>query len=52
MALTYSSSDFGTLIIPGAYTRINVQTPATGLGVSGFLALIGEADEGRFDCLL
>jgi len=46
MALTYSSSDFGTLIIPGAYTRINVQTPATGLGVSGFLALIGEADEG------
>jgi len=46
MALTYSSTDFGTLIIPGAYTRINVQTPASGIGVAGFLALIGEADEG------
>ena len=46
MALTYSSSDFGTLIIPGAYTRLNVQTPASGIGVAGILALIGEADEG------
>lgn len=46
MAQIYSSSDFGTLIIPGAYTRINVQSPASGIGVAGFLAIVGEADEG------
>lgn len=46
MAQILSSSKFGTLIIPGAYTYIDVQTPASGIGVSGFLALVGEADEG------
>ena len=46
MANQYSSADFGTITVPGGYTRTVVQsTNAGGLQV-GILALVGEADEG------
>jgi hypothetical protein len=46
MAITVSDTAFGTIVIPGAYPRINVRTPATGLGAFGIVAIVGEADEG------
>ena len=46
MAITYTDSNFGTLIIPEAVSRINVQTPAAGLGTFGIVTIVGEADAG------
>lgn len=46
MAITVSDTAFGTIVIPGAYPRINVRTPATGLGAFGIVAIVGEADSG------
>jgi hypothetical protein len=46
MAITVSDTAFGTIVIPGAYPRINVRTPAAGLGAFGIVAIVGEADEG------
>ena len=39
-------TDAGTLIIPGAYSQIKVQTANSGLATSGVLMLVGEADAG------
>ena len=46
MAITAVDSAFGSIVIPGAYPRINVRTPATGLGAFGVVAIVGEADQG------
>ena len=49
MAQSYVT-DAGTLIIPGAYSSIKVQTANSGLAATGILMLIGEADAGpRFN---
>lgn len=49
MAQSYVT-DAGTLIIPGAYSSIKVETSAAGLATTGVLMLVGEADAGpRFD---
>lgn len=45
MALTYQGTE-GTLIIPGAYSSIKVQTDNSGLAATGVLMIIGEADAG------
>ena len=45
MAQSYVT-DSGTLIIPGAYPKINVQGSNSGLATSGVLMLVGEADQG------
>ena len=45
MAQSYTTSA-GTLIIPGAYSSIQVQTANSGLATTGVLMLIGEADAG------
>lgn len=43
-------TDAGTLIIPGAYPTIKVQTASSGLAATGVVMLVGEADAGpRFD---
>jgi len=39
-------TDQGTLIIPGGYPSIRVQTAASGLATSGVIMLVGEADQG------
>lgn len=39
-------TDAGTLIIPGAYSQITVQTATGGVAASGILMLVGEADAG------
>lgn len=39
-------TDAGTLIIPGAYSTIKVQTNNSGLATTGVLMLVGEADAG------
>jgi hypothetical protein len=46
MAIQISDAQFGSVVIPGAITRINVRTPATGLGAFGVVAIVGEADQG------
>ena len=46
MAITYVDSNFGTLVIPSAVARINVNTPASGLSAFGTVTIIGEADSG------
>lgn len=49
MAQSYVT-DAGTLIIPGAYSSIKVETSTSGLATTGVLMLVGEADAGpRFD---
>lgn len=49
MAQSYVT-DAGTLIIPGAYSSIKVETSASGLSTTGVLMLVGEAEAGpRFD---
>jgi hypothetical protein len=49
MAQSYIT-DAGTLIIPGAYSSIKVQTANSGLSSTGVLMLVGEADAGpRFN---
>ena len=45
MAQSYVT-DAGTLIIPGAYSSIKVQTSNSGLAATGILMLVGEADAG------
>jgi hypothetical protein len=45
MAQSYVT-DAGTLIIPGAYSSIKVQTANSGLAATGILMLVGEADAG------
>lgn len=45
MAQEYVTTS-GTLIIPGAYPTVQVQSSATGLSVNGVLMLVGEADAG------
>ena len=45
MAQSYVT-DAGTLIIPGAYSQIKVQTANSGLATTGVLMLVGEADAG------
>lgn len=45
MAQSYVT-DAGTLIIPGAYSQIKVQTANSGLATTGVLMLVGEADSG------
>ncbi len=45
MAQSYVTTA-GTLYIPGAYSQLQVAAQSSGLGVSGVLALIGEADQG------
>lgn len=43
-------TDAGTLIIPGAYSSIRVQSANSGLAATGILMLVGEADAGpRFN---
>lgn len=39
-------TDQGTLIIPGAYPSIKVETANSGLATTGVLMLVGEADSG------
>jgi hypothetical protein len=46
MAQKYQSADFGSITVPGAYTRTVVQSTNTGNLQVGILALVGEADEG------
>ncbi len=46
MAIQVNASGFGNLVIPGARTRTNIRTPATGLGVSGIVTIVGEASAG------
>lgn len=49
MAQAYVT-DSGTLIIPGAYPIIKVQTASSGLAATGVVMLVGESDAGpRFD---
>ncbi|NDD54138.1 hypothetical protein EBZ39_09715 [bacterium] len=49
MAQSYVT-DAGTLIIPGAYSTIKVESSNSGLATTGVLMLVGEADAGpRFD---
>lgn len=45
MAQSYVSTD-GTLIVPGAYPKVNVQTANSGLASSGIVMLVGEAEAG------
>lgn len=45
MAQSYVT-DAGTLIKPGAYSQIKVQTANSGLATTGVMMLIGEADAG------
>lgn len=45
MAQSYVT-DAGTLIIPGAYSQIKVQTANSGLATTGVLMLVGEANTG------
>lgn len=45
MAQAFQSVD-GTLIIPGAYPNIQVDTSTGGLSINGVLFLVGEADGG------
>lgn len=45
MAQSYVT-DAGTLIIPGAYSSIKVETSNSGLATTGVLMLVGEADAG------
>jgi hypothetical protein len=45
MALQYVTSD-GTLIVPGAYVKLDVSPQNAGLGTTGVLMLVGEADSG------
>lgn len=45
MALS-STTDFGTVYIPGAYPTIAVQPSVSGLSTTGVLMLVGEADQG------
>ena len=45
MAQSYVT-DAGTLIIPGAYSSIKVQSANSGLAATGILMLVGEADAG------
>lgn len=45
MAFQYVTSS-GTLIIPGAYTELNVSPQNAGLGTTGVLMLVGESDSG------
>lgn len=46
MAITFSSSTVGRVVVPSAFTSINVRTPVAGVSASGIIALIGEADAG------
>lgn len=46
MAIKFTDSKVGTVIVPSAFTTINVRTPVAGLSASGIVALIGEADAG------
>lgn len=39
-------TDAGTLVVPGAYPKINVQNNPSGLATTGVLMLVGEADGG------
>lgn len=45
MAQSYVSTD-GTLVVPGAYPKVNVQTANSGLASSGIVMLVGEAEAG------
>lgn len=45
MAFSYVTTD-GTLIIPGAYVQLEVSPQNAGLGTTGVLMLVGEADSG------
>lgn len=46
MAITFVSSAVGRVVVPSAFTTLNVRSPASGLSAGGILALIGEADAG------
>lgn len=46
MAITYTDSRVGRVVVPSAFTSINVRTPVAGLSAFGIIALIGEADAG------
>ncbi len=46
MAITYTDSRVGRVVVPSAFTSINVQTPVSGLSTFGVIALIGEANAG------
>jgi hypothetical protein len=46
MSQQIKTADQGTLIIPGAYPSINVQSVPVGISVDGNMVLIGEADGG------
>ncbi len=45
MAITHVTTA-GTLVIPGSYSTISVETSNSGLATSGVLMLVGEADAG------
>lgn len=45
MAQQFVTED-GTLIVPGAYPKITVQTNNSGLATTGILMLVGESDSG------
>ena len=46
MAQTFTSPQTGTVVVPSAFTSLQVQSPVAGLSAAGIIALIGEANSG------